>query len=201
MSRLAHLFLATLLITAIAWADGPDPISYQGRLTDELGTPVPDGPYMVTFAIYSGPATALPLWSEVRSILVSQGLFTVGLGDVNPIPDTALSDTAAYLEITVSGDGPLSPRTKLLSVPYSRQATLVDGRGPVQVGAVDPANGYEAEISMAAMDLDPYGRVKMKFPLGFQAPTEQPLRVGIRRPGCGYRIHAEGDPRKPADLD
>jgi len=42
----------------------PQVLSYQGRLTDATGVPVPDGEYSITFKLYTQPSSGNPFWSE-----------------------------------------------------------------------------------------------------------------------------------------
>jgi len=96
----------------------PRLLSYQGKLTDTLGVPVPNGSYPVMFLLYSVSSGGSPLWSETQSVSVKEGLFSVLLGAATPIgsvPDAG----AAYLTMTVSGGPELAPRLRIGSSAYS----------------------------------------------------------------------------------
>jgi len=139
-------FCLGLLLVIPVLADPPGTISYQGRLTDASGAPVANGSYPGSIALFNVPTGGSPLWTELHDFNTTDGLFTVVLGNAVPIPDTALTDTALYLEITVDTDPPISPRTRLHSVPYSRTTGIVDGAGPVLLSATDVASGAESRI-------------------------------------------------------
>jgi len=57
-------------------------------LLDDLGRPVGDGGYQITFAIYDAPAGPAALWSETQPVAVEKGLFNVTLGAVTTIDAT-----------------------------------------------------------------------------------------------------------------
>ncbi|MFC1475636.1 hypothetical protein ACFLQW_01385 [Candidatus Zixiibacteriota bacterium] len=46
------VFLILVLVSAIAFAEIPRLITYQGRLTDDTGMPVADGDYDIIFALF-----------------------------------------------------------------------------------------------------------------------------------------------------
>ncbi|MBN1136633.1 MAG: hypothetical protein JXM73_08600, partial [Anaerolineae bacterium] len=63
-------------------AGAPSFFNYQGLLLDDQGRPVPDDDYDLTFAIYDVAAGGAALWSEVQTVAVEDGLFSVTLGTV-----------------------------------------------------------------------------------------------------------------------
>ena len=67
-NRFAALALMTICILVAgvmnSGADIPRLISYQGHLTDDLGDPLPDGSYNLSFGIYSDSTGGAPLWSS-----------------------------------------------------------------------------------------------------------------------------------------
>ena len=142
---------------SIAVAIVPPTMNYQGILTDASGTPVPDGAYSVTFSIYNSPTSALTLWSETQTLTTANGLFNTVLGTVTPIADTAVMDTAAYLEIAVQADPPLSPRTRLTSNAYSIVTSAVLGQGPILLEHEDLANGTQSKYSLDVKPNDGLG--------------------------------------------
>src|SRR5512138_2208797 len=52
----------------------PQMLSYQGRLTDTLGQPVPNGDYSVAFRLYTAPSGGSPFWSETQDVTTRDGL-------------------------------------------------------------------------------------------------------------------------------
>lgn len=106
--------------------------AYQGRLADAGGTPL-TGTYSMIFRLYNAPTGGSPLWDEQwtgsNSVQVSDGLFNVMLGSLNPIPQSIVTGSPTlYLGLTVNTDNEMSPRVQLGSVPYAFQAlTVADG--------------------------------------------------------------------------
>ncbi len=126
MKRLGYLILAgfTLLgIVGIASAI-PQLINYQGYLTDDVGNPVADGDYSLTFRIWDAETGPNQLWSEDHpTVSVAHGLFNVILGSISPL-DLPF-DIDYWLGIEV-GLEPELPRIRLTSVAYSYRADVAD---------------------------------------------------------------------------
>jgi len=121
--RTIPIVAAILLLAAALQAALPSTMSYQGVLNDN-GAPVPDDDYSMSFAIYNVESGGAALWTESRSVEVSGGVFNVILGEVTPI-DLDF-DVPYWLEISVEGEAPMSPRTELTSAPYSFRAAVAD---------------------------------------------------------------------------
>jgi hypothetical protein len=96
----------------------PQMMSYQGKLTDTLGVPVPDETYRVTFRLYTEPAGGSPFWSEDQTVTTRGGLFSTLLGSVTPIATLPDAGTL-YMGMEVRTGGELSPRLRLLSAAYA----------------------------------------------------------------------------------
>ncbi len=108
------------------------PFPYQGRLADASGTPLTNT-YPMIFRLYASGIEGVPLWEEnwsgPNSVRVSDGLFSVMLGSLSPIPDGVITGNSnLWLGITVGTDDEMTPRIQLGSVPFSHQAqTVTDG--------------------------------------------------------------------------
>ncbi len=133
----------------------PPVMHYQGRLTDPSGDPVPDNTYSVLFTIYcNNNEFASSKWSETQSVTTNSGFFSVVLGTVSPILDTvfnyAMCPEWRYLGIKVGSDPEMTPRTKLVTVPYAMRVSTVDGacggniRGNLTIGSNVRADGLNA---------------------------------------------------------
>lgn len=137
------LLVAVLIATQSVWARAPETqtatstntISYQGRLADVSGTPL-TGNFNLEFRIYDVPTGGVSLWDEFwtggNSVAISDGLFSVMLGSLNPTLVSAIEGhNELYLGITVGTDSEMIPRIQLGSVPFSMQAqtaqTVPDG--------------------------------------------------------------------------
>jgi len=123
-------------------------VNYQGRLTDSNGLPLEGTVAKLTFRLYStaAPSSGSFLWGEAHTnVTVSRGVFTVELGAGDLTVDSAGNETAGsnplgsslfdqpdrYLEIQVDTDPPLTPTSRLGSVPYALNAG-----GGVPVGTI-----------------------------------------------------------------
>jgi hypothetical protein len=133
------LLAAALIAAAQVWAkplaspaSAPGPsattVNYQGRLANPDGSPVTDDTYGMTFALYDAATDGSLVWGPEShtAVPVSEGLFSVGLGSIAPIP-TSTWNGDRYLEVTVGGET-LSPRELIRSVPIAGMAlTVPDG--------------------------------------------------------------------------
>ena len=122
---LALCAAALLSAAPIARAAVPGQVNYQGLLLDDQGVPV-DGAVDITFALFDAPTAGTLLWSEAHTgVVVNEGVYEVALGSLTPIDAAFLSGGAVHLEITVDGDT-LSPRQRLLAVPYAVRAAVAE---------------------------------------------------------------------------
>ena len=132
---LALLCLAVVSVTIAA--DVPQLINVQGKLTDAVGDPVADGPYSVLFSIYNVATGGSDLWQETRTVTVSDGLFSISLGESTTIPPSLFDNTDLWLGIKVETDLEMTPRQRLTTSPYAfRAAGSSVGGGWVDDGSV-----------------------------------------------------------------
>jgi hypothetical protein len=123
--RTTVLAIALMAMASFAAAAVPQVINYQGRLTDASGTPL-DTAVSMTFAIYDDSTAGTLGWSESHDpVVVTNGLFSVLLGSVNPIHDTVFNGPNRWLQVTVGGSA-MEPRTRLVTVPYAFRVSTVD---------------------------------------------------------------------------
>jgi len=148
--------LLTLLIIwslgSTAIASTPKLMNYQGRLTSATGTALV-GTYSVRFTIYDASVGGTSKWFETQNVTSdANGLFAILLGSVTPIRDTVLNDTVRYLGIQVGADPELTPRTRLVTVPYAQRVSSIDGSAGGWVGgklAVGPSADNPGTLSFA----------------------------------------------------
>jgi len=96
----------------------PKMFSYQGKITDTLGNPIPDSIYSLTFRLFTQPTGGSPFWNETQEVEVRNGLFSVFLGAVNPIESVPSLGTI-YLSLQIGNQPELTPRLRIVSSPYS----------------------------------------------------------------------------------
>lgn len=107
-------------------ANVPDQSTYQGRLTDDVGTPL-DGTFTMRFYLYDVLTSGSSLWYEEQSVVVTDGVYNVQLGSMNPLGSNIFSGDEVYLEVAIYNAGTatwetLSPRQQLTSTAYAFQA-------------------------------------------------------------------------------
>ncbi|MBK8492443.1 MAG: hypothetical protein IPL49_16540 [Saprospirales bacterium] len=125
MKKYSILFVFFFLVSHFAFGQIPQEISYQGVLTETDGTPVGDGNYSMTFALYNTAMGGAPIWQEAKVVLVLNGVFNVILGDVTPLsPDFT---DAYWLGVKVGAAAEMTPRVKLTASAYSLNAEKVNG--------------------------------------------------------------------------
>jgi len=122
MKIAVFILFICLIVAPLVYSATPNLINYQGRLTDTLGYAVPDGNYSVTFRIYDDSLSSSALWTEGQLLTVKDGLFAVLLGAVVPFTDTTFSDSVRWLGAQVGLDPEISPRARLVSVPFAIEA-------------------------------------------------------------------------------
>lgn len=140
------LLIALLILSQRVWANpalfsaaeprssttSTNTVGYQGWLADDIGTPL-NGTYDMSFRIYDADVDGTMLWEELwtgpNGVGVSEGLFNVMLGSLNPISATTIgANDTLYMGITVGTDAEMTPRVQLGSVPFAVQAlTVPDG--------------------------------------------------------------------------
>jgi hypothetical protein len=126
-------------------------IAYQGRLADANNQPL-TGNYGMEFRLYDVSSGGTPLWSETwtgsNSVSVSDGLFNIMLGSLNPIPQSVITGhSSLWLGITVGSDTEMVPRVQLGSVPFAVQALTVPDSS---VTTAKLADGAVTEVKLAS---------------------------------------------------
>ncbi len=150
------LYFTLILILAITIGsllsqEIPQLIFYQGNLTNNSGNPVSEDKSM-TFRIYAARSGGTKLWEETHSTVpIAEGLFSVMLGNQNPISINIFSAKTRFLEIVIGGET-LSPRQRIASVPYAHSSASVSGssniipcEGNVGIGTTSPQAKLDVE--------------------------------------------------------
>ena len=119
---LSLIILATSALIAQPESNVPSNMSFQGLLTDTEGIAYDDGEYQLTFRLIRemNDGTEQTVWEESHLTNVSNGVFSVVLGSVNPLP---LNISPNVLLETQVGDEILSPRQPLTSVPFALKSS------------------------------------------------------------------------------
>jgi hypothetical protein len=127
--RVATLVLAVCLAPA-ALALVPGEINYQGLLLDSGGSPI-TGPTDLDFELFELATGGSSVWSESHGdVDVLDGVYDLILGSSTPITPALVAGGALWLEITVEGET-LTPRQRIVAVPYALRASEADNVGGV----------------------------------------------------------------------
>jgi len=146
MKRLELILMSTFLIITLitlSHAEVPKLINYQGHLTDKGGNPL-TGNVDIVFRIYSTESGGTALWTEIQNnVTVKNGIFNVLLGSatVGGIPESIFDSPDRWLGVAVEGDSEMSPRQRLVSVPYAYKAGQADTIPSGNLMNVQQANG------------------------------------------------------------
>ncbi len=148
------LILATAIGLALNQLNAqgvPNLVNYQGKVTDNAGVGIGTGTAVnrqIIFRIYDAPTGGNRLWSEQQTVTLSDGEFSVLLGQgvdavystltesPRPALDTVFGGSGArYIEIVVdggdnnldAGDTAITPRQRFTASAYAFRAASVDG--------------------------------------------------------------------------
>ncbi|MBI2482155.1 MAG: hypothetical protein HYV76_01135 [Candidatus Vogelbacteria bacterium] len=120
------LITITLVTPSITLAVFNQQINYQGKLTDSSNVAVSDGNYSIVFSLYTVSSGGSNVWTETKTVTVTNGLFSTMLGS-----DTALSSVdfnqTLYLGVKVGSDSEMTPRKTIGTVPAAFEADKLDG--------------------------------------------------------------------------
>ena len=126
-------------------------LSVQGSLQNFNGTAVDNGVYDITFKLYTTDAGGTPIWTEVQSVNLIGGVYSVLLGAVNPL--NVPFDQPYYLGLTIPGGPEHTPRTQLTSAPYALSLLGQDNKFPstgnVGIGTTTPGTTLAVDGSIA----------------------------------------------------
>ncbi len=118
--------ISALSFQLSALSEVPNLINYQGRLRDNLGLPL-NGAISVQVALYTNETSDNVVFrQDIGAVPITNGVYSFAFGD-STLP-AVLSNPEVWLQATVNGNI-LSPRQRLLSVPY---AILAEQAGTVQ---------------------------------------------------------------------
>ncbi len=126
------VFLGAKLAVAV-----PMVLSHQGRLLDASDHPL-SGTFTLIYSIHDAPVGGTQLWMEDHvGVTVTDGLFTVELGSTVPLSADIVAGSGGgggggggairYLQVQISGQPPITPRTPLTASPYSVATQRVSG--------------------------------------------------------------------------
>jgi hypothetical protein len=129
MKLARFLCLAFLILifafSTLLYADVPQMINYQGKITTPAGALV-DSTLSMVFTLYHGQGDASPAWAETLVVPVEKGIFSVVLGNVHAIPYDVFDGAVKYLGVKAGTDPEMSPRKEVVSVGYAFKSEYSD---------------------------------------------------------------------------
>ncbi len=126
---------------AFLWADAPQFINYQGKLTTPQGSPI-ETQVTIDFRFYNGAGTLLngatPASVDVTPI---KGVFSV----LVPVNSQWFMNSEVYVGMAVQGGTEMTPRQRLVSAPYAL--------GVANGSVIGGANGPIADLTITNDDI------------------------------------------------
>jgi len=205
------LSAVAVLLAAATMADAPRVISFQGRLLDDAGAPLPDGPKSIRIIIWNDPASTLPsheVWnSGPLTVETAGGLFSLNLGEtpMPPLGPGLLADSGLWIGITVGAEAEGSPRIKMTSSAFAFRATLADTAAYADEAsyAGEAAHADEANRAGAAVQADSAGYADTAA-YAFSAPVsavDHGSLAGLADDDHPQYLRADGGRMMTGDLD
>jgi hypothetical protein len=130
-SIFVSIFIAVLAMVIFAMPTDAainNQINFQGKITNPNGTNVTNGSYTFVFSIYTVSSGGSNVWTESKSLTVTDGIFQTALGDTTALPGSVdFNGSSLYLGVTVGADAEMTPRVRLTAAPYAFNSDLLDG--------------------------------------------------------------------------
>lgn len=132
-----HLLLWVIALIGAVFSFSPDAqaaagvnrqINFQGKVVNSDGTNVTNGSYSFVFSLYSVASGGSAIWTETKSLTVTDGVFQTNLGNTTALPGSVDFNTDnIYLGINFNSDGEMTPRVRFTAAPYAMNADKVHG--------------------------------------------------------------------------
>ena len=199
MTILGLAILSVMTVAVLLWAAGsagaspsmgplkqggaPLLLNYQGRLADPTtGLPKSDGAYNVTFKIYDADTDGPLIWSETQQVEVDRGLFNVLLGSSTALSASDFDGTSRWLELEIEGET-LSPRVRIVSVPYAIQAEEAKNAWSLTGNSgTDPATNFLGTTDSQPLNVKTNGMEAMRI------DTDGNVGIGTTEPSGKLNI-------------
>jgi hypothetical protein len=127
---------AALLGAPAAALTQPLLINFQGKLVNPTTNNPTTGTVGLVLSLYTVASGGTNIWTETQpSVTVTNGVFSVQIGAVTPLPRDIFLGPNLYLGVQVSGDaaGEMLPRQRLIMSPYSFTTNQVSDAGTVRL--------------------------------------------------------------------
>jgi hypothetical protein len=135
---LIGVLLVAAVLPAVAAAEVPLKLGYEGRLLRSDGTPE-TGAVDLVFSLYSAETGGEARWTETQRLGLSDGFYATYLGLVTPLYTSLFDGSDLYLEVALNSTA-FAPRQRVGSVAYAVTATSATSARNVTGGTVDAAS-------------------------------------------------------------
>lgn len=120
------VLIGVLGLTVGVSAQVPSLLNYQGYLQDASGNPA-TGSVNIAIALYTNASSGAAVYTEDMGLVaLDKGIYSFLYGSNEAAMANALTNAEAWLELTISGLA-LSPRQRLVAVPYALMAKTIPG--------------------------------------------------------------------------
>lgn len=127
--RFTLVFLIGAFLTVLSsegFCQIPRQISYQGLLVSPNGIPIGNGKHVLKISLYDAPGAPFDIYNESIETQTNNGLFSLIIGAITPIPASLDFSKQYWLGVSVDGGTEMVPRTALTSVPYALHAEVAE---------------------------------------------------------------------------
>ena len=120
-------------------------INFQGKVTNSDGTNVTNGSYTFVFSLYTASSGGVAVWTETKSLTVTDGVFRTALGDTQALPGSVdFNSNNIYLGVNFNSDGEMTPRIQFTAAPYAFNSDTLDGLDSSSFLRSDTSAAYTA---------------------------------------------------------
>ncbi len=170
LAMLSGAVVGIISSESTAAVNPPTLMNFQGRLTNSAGNVVANGSYNMIFRIYDAASGGTLLWTETRDdvnrVTVTNGLFSVKLGEVTALSASTFANNASlYFEIQLANpatatcsfsgcatyETPMTPRSQLATSAYAFNATNAEAAttasNATNLGGVAAANYARRDVA------------------------------------------------------
>ena len=123
--QIRFILIGLLGIFSSLFSQSQQLINYQGRLI--LAGSAADTTLSITFTIYDNQSGGNVLWTEPRTVVVTNGIFNILLGSNVPFPKSLFSGNGdRFLALKLGNEPELTTRFRITSVAYAIKSTYAD---------------------------------------------------------------------------
>ncbi len=124
-------------------------INFQGKVSNANGTNVANGSYTFIFRLYNVSSAGSALWTETKSLTVTDGVFQTNLGSVTSLPGSVDFNTDnIYLSMAFNGDPEMTPRIQFTAAAYAFNSDKLQGLSAADFAQLSPASAQSGSLNV-----------------------------------------------------